>query len=81
MIGNRRLFSSRLMTTQCAGRGFGDGKYELVKCSLPIGCWAERLLILLLISKTSYKAFRHVETLFGQGRNLYLTCLLLVGEK
>ena len=28
-----------------------------------------------------YKAFRHVETLFVQGRNLYLAGLLLVGEK
>ena len=56
---------------------------------LNLPCWVfffsfnTVIFIILLVSITSpfSKAFPHVETLFVQGRNLYLASLLLVGGK
>ena len=40
-----------------------------------------RQYFLFILELYTYKAFRHVETLFVQGRNLYLAGLQLVGGK
>ena len=45
-----------------------------------VGCISS-YWINVLPKNTRYKVFRHVETLFVQGRNLYLAGLLLVGGK